>query len=69
MLRAQLQQIVVVVVVVAAADALKRNKTERDKPTQPPKVICRMEAQLEYIHIAYTFLHVWCRFVCSVGAY
>ncbi len=28
-----------------------------------------MEAQLEYMHIAYTFLHVWRRFACSVGDY
>ncbi len=28
-----------------------------------------MEAQSEYVHIAYTFLHVWHRFVCSVGDY
>ncbi len=28
-----------------------------------------MEAQSKYIHIAYTFLYVWHRFVCSVGAY
>ncbi len=24
------------------------------KPTQPPTVVCKAEAQLEYIHIAYT---------------
>ena len=28
-----------------------------------------MEAQLEYVLIAYMFLHFWHRFVCSVGAY
>ena len=29
-----------------------------------------MEAQLEYyIHIAYTFMHVWRRFICPAGAY
>ena len=28
----------------------------------------KMEAQLEYIHVAYMFLHVWRRFACSVGA-
>ena len=26
-----------------------------------------MEAQLDYIHVAYMFAHVWRRFVCSVG--
>ena len=30
--------------------------------TQPPTVACKMEAQLEYVHIAFTFLHVWRRF-------
>ena len=28
-----------------------------------------MEARLEYVHIAYTFLNVWRRFACSVGDY
>ena len=29
-----------------------------------------MEAQLEYVYTLHArFLHVWCRFVCSVGAY
>ncbi len=28
-------------------------------PTLPPTVVCKMEAQLEYVHIACTFLHVW----------
>ncbi len=37
--------------------------------TQPPTVVRKMEAQLQYIHTAYTFLHNWRRFVCSVGAY
>ena len=37
--------------------------------TQPPTVGCKMEAQLEYIHIAYTFLQAWRRFVSSVGDY
>ena len=37
--------------------------------TQPPTPVCAMEAQSTYVHIACTFLHVWCRFVCSVGAY
>ncbi len=32
-----------------------------------PTAVCKMEAKLEYI--AYTFLHVWRRFVCSVGGY
>ncbi len=32
-------------------------------------VVCKIEAQSEYVHIAYTFLHVWRRFVCSVSAY
>ncbi len=36
--------------------------------TQPPMVACKIEAQLEYAHIAYTFLHNWRRFACSVGA-
>ena len=36
---------------------------------QPPTVVCKMEVLLECIHIAYTPLHVWRRFVCSVGAY
>ena len=30
-------------------------------PTQPPTVVCKMEAQLNYIHIAYTFF-------CTFGA-
>ncbi len=30
--------------------------------TPPPTVACKMEAQSEYVHVAYTFLHVWCRF-------
>ncbi len=25
----------------------------------PPMVVCKMEAQSEYVHVAYTFLHVW----------
>ncbi len=38
--------------------------------TQPPTLVCKVEAQLEYAHaVAYTSLHVWRRFVCSVGAY
>ncbi len=38
--------------------------------TQPPTVACKMEAKLEYMHIiAYAFLHVWHRPVCSVGTY
>ncbi len=37
--------------------------------SQPPRVVCKMEAQLEYVHVAHTFLHVLRRFVCSVGAY
>ncbi len=40
-----------------------------ERATQPPTVACKMEAQLEYVHNAYTLLHVWHRFVCSVGAY
>ncbi len=36
---------------------------------QPPTVVSKMEAQLEYVHIAYTFLHIWRRFECSVGDY
>ncbi len=38
--------------------------------TQPPTVVCKMEAQLEYIqyvHTAYPFLHVWCQYVCSLS--
>ena len=37
--------------------------------TQPPTVVRKMEAQLEYIHIACTFLHVWHRFASSIAAY
>ncbi len=29
------------------------------KGTQPPTAVCKMEAQSEYAHVAYTFLHVW----------
>ena len=29
----------------------------------------KWKAQLEYVHNTFTFLHIWCRFVCSVGAY
>ncbi len=36
---------------------------------QPPTVVCKIEAPLEYVHIAYMFLHVWHQFVRSVGAY
>ncbi len=36
--------------------------------SQPPTVACKMEAPSEYVHVAYTFLHVWRRLVCSVGA-
>ncbi len=48
------------------------------KRTRPPTVVCKMEAQLEYIpyiylhtytYIAYIFLHVWRQYVCSVRAY
>ena len=37
---------------------------------QPPTVVCKMleYIQSEHIYIAYTFLHVWCQFACSVGA-
>ena len=38
-------------------------------PPRPATVACKMEAQLEYVQVAYMFLHVWCRFACSVGAY
>ena len=31
-------------------------------------LVCKMEAQLECVHVADTFLYVWLRFVCSVGA-
>ncbi len=39
--------------------------------SQPPTVVCKMEAQLEHVHTAYTgfFFHVWRQFVCSVSAY
>ncbi len=37
--------------------------------TQPPTVVRKMEAQSECIQVAYTFLQVWHRLVCSVGAY
>ena len=33
------------------------------RETQPPTVVCKMEDQLEYMHIAYAFLHVWLRFL------
>ena len=34
----------------------------RANPTsKPPTTVCKMEAQLQWVHIAYTFLHVWCR--------
>ena len=29
-------------------------------PTQPPTVVCKIKAQLEHVHVAYTYLHVWC---------
>ena len=41
----------------------------RRRDPQPATVACKMEAQLEYVHIAYMLLHVWHWFVCSVGAY
>ncbi len=31
--------------------------------TQPSTVVRKMEAQSEYTNIAYTFLHIWRRFV------
>ncbi len=37
--------------------------------TQPATVVCKMEPPLEYVHIAHMFLHVWRRFVCSIGDY
>ncbi len=37
---------------------------------QPPTVVCKMEAQLEYVHTAYMFFaRLAPPFVCSVGAY
>ncbi len=46
------------------------NKVDENEETQPPKVVCKMEALFGYmyIHIAYTFLLVWRLFVCKVGA-
>ena len=29
-------------------------------------VVCKIELHLEYIHIAYTFLHVWHQFVAQI---
>ena len=40
-------------------------RSAKNTQTQPPTVVGKMEAQSEYyIDIAYTFLHVWYRFVC-----
>ena len=36
------------------------------------RLVCKVEAQSEYTYTRCTqviFLHVWCRFACSVGAY
>ncbi len=33
-------------------------REENEIPNHQP-VVCKMEAQLEYTHIAHTFLHVW----------
>ncbi len=44
------------------------NDTMRCLYAQPPTMACKMEAQLEHVHVAYTFLHRWHRFACSVAA-
>ncbi len=45
------------------------SSTTTTTTTQPPTVACKLEAQLKYVlHVEYTFLHVWRRFVCSVSA-
>ncbi len=48
----------------------QRNRTNFRKESQPPTVVSKMEAQSEHVvHVACTFLHIWRRTVCSVGAY
>ncbi len=37
--------------------------------SQPPTVVCKMEAQSEYVHIALHFLHVQHQLECSIGTY
>ena len=54
---------------VAKAILICRDATAPVLQAQPPMVLCRMEAQLKYVHVACTFLHVWRRFACSVGVY
>ncbi len=40
----------------------------QEEEAQPPTLVCKMEDQSEYMHIAHTFfLHVWRPFACSVG--
>ncbi len=46
-----------------------KNVTHSIVGAQPPTVACKVEAQLEHMHIAYMFLHVWRQFACSVGAH
>ena len=36
----------------------KKRKARVLSLPQPPMVVCKMEAQLEYVHVAYAFLHV-----------
>ena len=48
---------------------LQRIKGNGCAHSQPATAVCKMEAQLEHMHIVYKFLHFWHRFVCSVGAY
>ncbi len=40
----------------------------KEKVAQPPTVVCKREAQLKYVPMAYTFLHIWHLLVCSDGA-
>ena len=39
--------------------SVSNGHTKCSNATQPPTVICKLEAQLESIHVAYTSLHVW----------
>ncbi len=38
---------------------LRWEERQRESVVPTTNVVCKMEAQLEYVHVAYTYLHVW----------
>ena len=52
-------------------EAVVRNQLHFGPPrTQPPTVVCKMGAQSEHVHVAYTFFcTLGCQCACSVGDY